>query len=120
MVSNELLAEATSKPRTKAARVAIMPATTFTVSLDLSRRCGSGSRPLSDKPSKAPPKMQAALIKKIICEFIVRQQMYKQRRTLAIGLKSYSQPNRSRGLFISTVKLGQSLNLKKSDTTTSQ
>src|SRR5260370_22378955 len=84
MVSNELLAEATSKPRTKAASVAIVPATTFTVSLDLSRRCGSGSRPLSDKPSKAPPKMHAALIKKIICELIVRRRpaIYKQTESL--------------------------------------
>ena len=63
MASNELLAEPTSRPRTRAARVAIEAETTFTVSLELSRRWCSGSRRLSTKPSKAPPKMHAALIK---------------------------------------------------------
>ena len=36
--SNELLAEPTRRPRTKAAKVAIRPAPSFTVSLESSRR----------------------------------------------------------------------------------
>ena len=35
VASNELLAELTSRPRTRAASVAIMPVTTFTVSLEV-------------------------------------------------------------------------------------
>src|SRR5207237_9640773 len=73
--SNEFLAEPTSKPRTKAARVAIVPATTFTVSLELSRRWCSGIRPCSNKPSKAPPKMHPALIKKMVCGLVM--QLYR-------------------------------------------
>jgi len=46
--------------------VAIIPISTFTVSLELSRRCSSGSRRLSNRPSTAPPKMHPTLIKKII------------------------------------------------------
>ena len=49
-----------------------MPATTLTVSLELSRRWCSGSRLLSNKPTNAPPNMHPALVKKMACGLIMQ------------------------------------------------
>ncbi len=55
ILSNEPLADDTSRPRTSAAIVAMTPVASFTVSLEASDRWWLGRRCLSKTPSSAPP-----------------------------------------------------------------
>src|SRR4030095_12081342 len=64
-LSYELLAEATTRPRTRAAIVAISPITSFTRSFDSVLTWCSGRAARSTIPSNAPPKTHARTIEVI-------------------------------------------------------
>ena len=70
-VSYEDLAEAISKPRTRAAIVATSPIPTITASFESELKWCSGKTVRSDMPSKAPPKTIAKVIELMAMELMI-------------------------------------------------
>src|SRR5262249_26017443 len=73
IASNELLAELTSKPSTRAVRVASIPAPIVTAFFDASFRWSEGKIFWSSMPTNRPMEMQATLIRPTIKSIIAQK-----------------------------------------------
>ena len=73
IASNELFAELTSKPNTRAVRVASIPAPILTVSFEAASRWCGGKTFCSSRPANKPVEMQATLIKPMIKSIIAQE-----------------------------------------------